>query len=91
MSILSHSWNNQLICRDSGVKAVLKDIHNKIRNLEADLTDMHKKMAAEPEKGIAVLMDRTGKTGRITSDEDAKAWFDLIGKHKEWVHSRIDH
>lgn len=69
--------------RDSGVKAILKDIHNKIRTLEAELTEMHRKMAAEPEAGISVLMDRSERGKRISSEDDAKAWFDLIGKHKE--------
>lgn len=69
---------------DSGVKAILKDIHNKIRALENELTEIHKRMSADPEAGIGLLIDRNGVEKRRTG-EDAKAWLELIGKHKECV------
>jgi hypothetical protein len=40
---------------------------------------MHKKMSADPEAGIAVIMETRKKT---EADETA-AWIDLIGRHKE--------
>ena len=68
--------------RDNGIKVILKDIHNKIRTLETELNEMHKIMAADPEAGIKVLM--SNKSSRRSIDrEDAAAWLDLIGKHKE--------
>jgi hypothetical protein len=68
---------------DSGVKAILKDIHNKIRALENELTETHKKMAADPDKGIGRSLDRHGSYTHRGGEEDTRAWMELIGKHKE--------
>lgn len=72
--------------RDGGVKVILKDIHTKIRVLEQELTDKHRKMALDPEAGISALSDRPinsySREMRAVGD-DAAAWMDLIGKHKE--------
>ena len=68
---------------DSGVKAILKDIHNKIRALESELTETHKKMAADPDGGISRSLDRHGSYARKGGEEDTRAWMELIGKHKE--------
>lgn len=68
---------------DSGVKAILKDIHNKIRALENELTETHKKMAADPDAGTGADVDRHGSFRRKSSEEDVRAWMELIGKHKE--------
>lgn len=71
---------------DTGVKAILKEVHDKIKSLETELTEMHKLMAADPEVGISVLLDRPrdpySRDLRSTV-EDAPAWLDLIAKHKE--------
>lgn len=71
---------------DTGVKAILKEVHDKIKTLETELTEMHKLMAADPEVGISVLLDRPrdpySRDLRSASD-DAPAWLDLIAKHKE--------
>jgi protein SMG6 len=64
---------------DTGVKPILKNIHDKIRDLEATLTELHRKMSADPETGISLLLDR----GKRRSANDPSAWMDLIGKHKE--------
>lgn len=70
----------------------MKEIHDKIKALEADLTDMHRKMSADPEAGISILLDanqggRDGRNARKDSGdftpEEAAAWLDLIGKHKQ--------
>ena len=53
---------------------------------EQELTEMHRKMVLDPEAGISVLLDRPinhfSREIRTTED-DAAAWLDLIGKHKE--------
>lgn len=73
-----------LMDSDSGVKAILKDIHNKIRALEAELTETHKRMTMDPDYGESSSVGRNGKpVGRKSEEEDAKVWMDLIGKHKE--------
>ena len=82
-----------LMSRDTGVKAFLKEIHDRIKALEADLTDMHRRMSADPEAGILILLDgpqsRDGRESRKGSGdfspEEASAWLDLIGKHKQYV------
>jgi len=69
-----------MICgSDTGVKTILKGIHDKIRELEVTLTEMHRKMSADPEAGISILFDR----GKRKATDDSAAWMDLIGKHKE--------
>lgn len=74
------------------MKAILKEIHDKIKAIEADLTEMHRKMSADPEAGILILLDTSAPTrdsrsiGRNSGDfttEEASAWLDLIGKHKQ--------
>lgn len=78
------SENFKADCSDSGVKAILKDIHNKIRALEAELTDTHKRMAADADYGVVGSVGRNGKPlERGSEEEDARMWMDLIGKHKE--------
>ena len=71
---------------DTGVKVMLRDLHSKIRVLEQELTEMHHKMALDPEAGISVLLDRPvnpySREMRANGN-DAAAWMDLIGKHKE--------
>lgn len=70
---------------DTGVKAILKDIHDRIKAIETDLTEMHRKMTADPEGGIAVLLEPTREAypRKLSADEDASLWLDLIGKHKQ--------
>lgn len=71
--------------RDTGVKAILKDIHDRIKAIELDLTEMHRKMAADPEAGIAILLETTrgSHPKKLSAGEDAALWLDLIGKHKQ--------
>ena len=84
----------ELTGSDTGVKAILKEIHDKIKALETDLTDSHRKMSADPEAGISILFDpssssRSGREARKDSGdltpEEASAWLDLISKHKQYV------
>lgn len=74
-----------LTISDTGVKVILKELHNRIRLNEQELTEMHRKMILDPEAGISVLLDRPinlySREIRTTED-DAVAWLDLIGKHK---------
>jgi hypothetical protein len=81
-----HIRQTRLTFSDTGIKLILRDLHSKIRILEQELTEMHHKMALDPEAGISVLLDRPAnpysREIRAT-DNDAAAWMDLIGKHKE--------
>ena len=43
---------------------------------------MHRKMASDPEAGIAILMEQA-PVRRLSEADDAAAWMDLIGKHRE--------
>jgi hypothetical protein len=79
---------------DTGVKAILKDVHDKIKALETELTEMHKLMAADPEAGISVLLDRPSDPyvrHSRSSPQDAGLWLNLIAKHKEYVPSCTPH
>lgn len=68
------------------MKAILKDIHDRIKAIEVDLTEMHRKMTADPEAGIAVLLEMTREYPRnLSAEEDLGLWLDLIGKHKQCV------
>ena len=68
------------------MKAILKDLHNKIRALEQDLMEKHRRMAQDPEMGISVLLDKPvnpySRDMRASGD-DAATWIELIEKHKE--------
>jgi len=83
---VSTSSLNTADSSDTGVKAIMKDLHNKIRLFEQELMEMHRKMALDPELGISVLLHRPvnpySRELRANGD-DAAAWMDLIGKHKE--------
>lgn len=73
---------------DTGIKVLLKGLHDKIRLLEQDLTEIHRKMDLDPEIGIAALLGRpTNPYSREIkpAGDDAAAWIDLIVKHKECV------
>lgn len=69
----------------------MKDIHDRIKVIEADVTEMHRKMSADPEAGIAILLDAPiSPSGRDASggskeftQEEATAWLNLISKHKQ--------
>ncbi len=68
---------------------VLKDKYKGVTSLESTLTEMHRKMAANPEAGISVLLenpvDTYSREIRSTND-DAAAWMELISTHKQYVH-----
>lgn len=71
---------------DTGVKAILKDIYDKIKTLEQELTEVHRRMALDPEAGISILLDRpidSFSREIRTSEKDTSAWLDLIEKHKQ--------
>ncbi|WVQ80739.1 hypothetical protein IAT38_002844 [Cryptococcus sp. DSM 104549] len=71
---------------DTGVKPILKKIHDEIKELEQELIEVHRKMAQDPEAGIAATFDRKvdaySRSSRSASD-DAAAWVRLISKHKK--------
>ncbi|WRT66431.1 uncharacterized protein IL334_003387 [Kwoniella shivajii] len=74
---------------DTGVKPILKKIHDEIKELESELIEVHRKMALDPEAGIKVLLDGKGLADSysrdrkdIIDDSDTAAWIDLITKHK---------
>jgi protein SMG6 len=74
-----------LTISDTGVKAILKDLYDKIKNLEQELTEIHRRMALDPEAGISILLDRPVDTYSReirASEKDTSAWLDLIEKHK---------
>lgn len=64
---------------DTGVKAILKEIHDQIKSIEAELTELHRLLSLDPEQGInAILPPRVPHS---TAAQTA-AWIDLIQKHK---------
>lgn len=69
---------------DTGVKPILKKIHDEIKELEQELIEIHRKMAQDPEAGISALSSRKmdSRTPKSPSD-DAVAWVQLISKHKQ--------
>ncbi|OCF36801.1 hypothetical protein I316_01397 [Kwoniella heveanensis BCC8398] len=75
---------------DTGVKPILKRIHDEIKELEQELIEMHRKMAQDPEAGISVLFDRSSGSSdiysrnkrEVTEGVESAAWIDLIAKHK---------
>lgn len=62
--------------RDTGVKAILKDLHNRIRLLEQELTEVHRKLEAESRKYEFSRQDTGG-------GQAAGEWLGVIAKHKE--------
>lgn len=70
--------------RDVGVKAILKDIYDKVKTLELELNDTHKAMANGPNASLSVSRDRLEEPARKpTPQTDTSAWLVLIAKHKE--------
>ncbi|WVQ99451.1 hypothetical protein IAU59_006586 [Kwoniella sp. CBS 9459] len=75
---------------DTGVKPILKKIHDEIKDLEQELIEMHRIMAQDPEAGISVLIDGSSGSSdvysrnrrEVTEDVESAAWIDLIAKHK---------
>ncbi|WWC89258.1 uncharacterized protein L201_004179 [Kwoniella dendrophila CBS 6074] len=77
---------------DTGVKPILKKIHDEIKELESELIEIHRKMSNDPEAGIMALFDGIdGMNGldmysrsrkNLVEDQEAAAWIDLISKHK---------
>lgn len=80
------SSQSLIVHRDTGVKAILKDIHNKIRTIEQELTEVHRKMAMEPEAGISIFREKpVDAFSRELYDrgDDTESWMALISNHKE--------
>ncbi|WWC70044.1 uncharacterized protein I206_103988 [Kwoniella pini CBS 10737] len=73
---------------DTGVKPILKKIHDEIKELEAELVEIHRKMSNDPEAGVSALLDGISSNGYsrtrqgISGDRESAAWIDLIDKHK---------
>nr|XP_019046379.1 hypothetical protein I302_05123 [Kwoniella bestiolae CBS 10118]OCF25309.1 hypothetical protein I302_05123 [Kwoniella bestiolae CBS 10118] len=73
---------------DTGVKPILKKIHDEIKELENELIEIHRIMSNDPESGDMVLLD--GPAGNcfsrsrrdVMGDQESAAWIDLIAKHK---------
>lgn len=73
----SHSLT--LIDRDTGVKAILKEIHDQIKSIEAELTEIHRLLSLDPEQGIVAILPP--RVPHSTAAQTA-AWIDLVQKHK---------
>ncbi|WWC94237.1 hypothetical protein V866_001077 [Kwoniella sp. B9012] len=74
---------------DTGVKPILKKIHDEIKELENELIEIHRIMSNDPEYGILGLLDGGGNRNthsrnrnNIMGDQESAAWIDLIAKHK---------
>jgi hypothetical protein len=70
---------------DTGVLSTFKEAYRKINALEQELTDMHRKMASDPEGGISVLIAKSVdeySRERRSRFKDTDAWNELIQKHK---------
>ncbi|WWC62026.1 uncharacterized protein I303_104613 [Kwoniella dejecticola CBS 10117] len=73
---------------DTGVKPILKKIHDEIKDLEAELVEVHRQMSNDPEAGISILPDGMARNDysrsrqAVHGDREAAAWIDLIAKHK---------
>lgn len=79
---------------DSGAKAYLRAAYHEIRALEQSLTEMHRKMASDPEAGIgALVVDRQTDPRHVhrqqqqqqqhPAGDDTLAWTELVQMHKE--------
>lgn len=68
---------------DSGAKELLRRVRNEIRALEQSLIDMHRKMQADPEAGIIVLIDKPLQPHPTGASNESLAWAELIAMHKE--------
>ncbi|WVN88376.1 uncharacterized protein L203_103582 [Cryptococcus depauperatus CBS 7841] len=70
----------------TGVKPILKKIHDDIKDLEQELVEIHRRMSQNPDASISVLsngkVDAFSRTLDSTSDNVA-AWVKLIAKHKQ--------
>jgi hypothetical protein len=68
---------------DSGAKALLRTAYNELKALELSLTEMHRKMGADPEAGIRVLLDPGAELHLRPTSDDSLAWAELVSLHKE--------
>lgn len=82
---------------ESGAKGLLKVAYKEIGLLEQSLTEMHRKMAADPEAGISVLLEKaTTTTDRSLRQVDPKsadnqaAWAELVSLHKKLANLHHD-
>ncbi|KAL1405375.1 hypothetical protein Q8F55_009006 [Vanrija albida] len=81
---------------EPGAKGLLKAAYKEIGALEQNLTEMHRKMAADPEAGISVLLDRTTTADRSLRQLDPKtadtqaAWAELVSMHKKLANLHHD-
>ncbi|ODN82049.1 hypothetical protein L202_02369 [Cryptococcus amylolentus CBS 6039] len=71
---------------DTGVKTMLKKIHDDIKDLEQELNDLHRRLSQDPEAAISSLsdkkMDAFSRAPQSTEDDTA-VWVQLIAKHKQ--------
>ncbi|WVQ72499.1 hypothetical protein IAR50_002054 [Cryptococcus sp. DSM 104548] len=71
---------------DTGVKTMLKKIHDDIKDLEQELNDLHRRLSQDPEAAISSLSHKKSDAfsrAPQSAEDDTAVWLQLIAKHKQ--------